>query len=129
MKGKLLNFLLIVTSLFGYLEWAPDMHAFLFQLEGEIISKLMSDPMSILHPLTILPMLGQIGLLITLFQKQPNKILTYVCIGCLGILLVLMFAIGVMILDWKIIASTVPFIVIAIIAIRYYARRQNQIVE
>ncbi len=120
MKGKLLNFLLIVTSLFGYLEWGTNMHTFLFQAEGEILSKLTADPMSVLHPLTVLPMLGQIGLLVTLFQKQPGRILTYCCIGSMGILFLLMFAIGVMSFNLKIIASTLPFLILSFLAIRYH---------
>lgn len=120
MKGKLLNFLLIVTSLFGYLEWGTNMHTFLFQAEGEILSKLTADPMSVLHPLTVLPMLGQIGLLVTLFQKQPERILTYCCIGSMGILFLLMFAIGVMSFNLKIIASTLPFLILSFLAIRYH---------
>jgi len=116
----MLNFLLIVTSLFGYLEWPKDMHMFLFQAEAEIVSKLIADPMSVLHPLTVLPMLGQIGLLITLFQKQPGKILTYCCIGAMGLLFLLLFAIGVMSVNLKIIASTLPFLVLSFIAIGYH---------
>lgn len=33
MKGKIFNIILIITSLFGYLEWSGDSHSFLFQAE------------------------------------------------------------------------------------------------
>lgn len=75
MKSKLLNFLLIVTSLLGYLEWGGDNHIFLFKAEAEILSKLFTDPLSVLHPFTLLPLAGQIILLITLFQKKTWYIL------------------------------------------------------
>ena len=39
MKPKILNALLIVTSLLGYLEWSGDSHTFLFQAEAEILYK------------------------------------------------------------------------------------------
>ena len=122
MKGKILNSLLIITSLLGYLEWSGNSHSFLFQAEGEILSKLFTDPISILHPFTILPLIGQIILLVTLFQKTPSKTLTYISIGSLGLLLGFMFVLGLMSLNYKIVISTIPFIVISIIVIRHYRK-------
>lgn len=125
MKGKFLNFLLIITSLIGYLEWSGNRHTFLFQAEGEILSKLFTDPASVLHPFTILPMIGQGLLIFTLFQKKPSKKLTYISIGGLGILLGFMFVIGLLGLNYKIMLSTIPFIAVAVLAIRYY-RKTNE---
>ena len=129
MKGKILNLLLIITSLIGYLEWSGNSHLFLFQAEGEIFLKLFTDPVSVLHPFTILPMLGQLFLLITLFQQQPGKRITYIGIGSLGLLLGFMFVIGIISLNFKIVLSTIPFLVIAVIAIKYYRKvdRKNNI--
>ena len=120
MKSKVLNFLLIISSLLGYLEWGGNKYLFLFQAEGEILLKLFTDAASVLHPLIILPLIGQAILLVTLFQKTPSKILTYISIGGLGVLLVLMFVIGLLDLNFKIIASTIPFIVVAVLAVRHY---------
>jgi hypothetical protein len=41
MKQRILNLLLIVTSLFGYLEWGADNRMFLFQGELEVLTKLL----------------------------------------------------------------------------------------
>ncbi len=120
MKSKIFNFLLLITSLIGYLEWGGNSHMFLFQAEGEILSKLFTKPLSVLHPFTILPFIAQVILIVTLFQTKPNKLLTYLSIGGLGILLVFMFVIGIMSLNYKILFSTIPFIVVAILAIRHY---------
>ncbi|WP_291274400.1 hypothetical protein [Flavobacterium sp.] len=124
MKNKILNLLLIITSLLGYLEWSGNNHSFLFQAETEILSKLFNSPNSILHPFTIVPLLGQLILVITLFQKTPNKILTYIGIGSLGILLLFMFIIGLLHLNYKIILSTIPFILLSIITIRHFQKRK-----
>jgi hypothetical protein len=121
-KSKIFNFSLIITSLFGYLEWGGNNHSFLFQTEGEIFSKLFTDPSSVLHPFTILPMAGQLLLVITLFQKKPSKKLTYISIGGLGLLLGLMFVIGIISFNIKTILSTIPFIIIAILTIQYYRK-------
>lgn len=122
MKSKILNSLLIITSLLGYLEWGGNSHLFLFQAESEILSKLFTDPVSTFHPFTILPLIGQTILIVTLFQKTPSKILTYISIACLGILLGFMFVIGLMSLNYKIIISTIPFIVVSVFAIRQYGK-------
>lgn len=50
MKSKILNFLLIITSLLDYLEWSGNSSSFLFQANGEIFSKFFADPISVLHP-------------------------------------------------------------------------------
>lgn len=73
MKPKILNALLIVTSLLGYLEWSGDSYTFLFQAEAEILHKLFTNPSSVVHPFILLPLIGQILLLITLFQNHQVK--------------------------------------------------------
>jgi len=124
MKAKILNSLLILTSLMGYLEWGGNNHIMLFEAEAEIILKLFSDPQSVLHPFILIPLAGQFVLLITLFQKTPNKILTFICIGGLGILLAFMFLIGIMTLNYKIIISTLPFLILSIYSIIFF-RKNN----
>lgn len=122
MRSKFFNFLIILTSLIGFLEWGKDKKLFLFQVEAEIISKLFTNPTSVIHPLTILPMAGQILLLITLFQKKPNKLLTFISIGGLGVLFGLMFVIGLISLNLKILLSTIPFFVVTFLTINYHRK-------
>ncbi len=118
MKKKILNGLALLTSLFGYLEWGGGNGAFLFQAELEVLRKLFSDPVSAAHPFTLLPLLGQVLLLVTLLQKEPSKWLTIIGIASIGILLLLMAFIGVISFNLKILLSTIPFIATAILAIR-----------
>lgn len=125
MKRKALNLCLIVTSLFGYLEWGTDNRMFLFQGEWEVFGKLVSDPVAAAHPLTLLPLFGQIVLLVTLFQKEPSKILTLIGLVCLSLLLLLMFFIGLISLNFKILLSTMPFIVSGVFVIIESRRKRN----
>jgi hypothetical protein len=120
MKSKLFSILLLITSLIGYLEWSGNNHIFLYQAEIEVLQKLFTNPISILHPFTILPILGQLCLIVTIFQRKPNKKLIYFSILAFGMLLVFMFIVGIMALNYKIIISTIPFILISFFAIRYY---------
>ena len=124
--SKIINFGLILTSLLGYLEWGEDQKMFLFQSEMDILAKLFTDPGSVIHPFILLPLIGQILLLITLFQKRPGKILTFLGLGGIAILLLLMFAIGLMSTNVKIVVSTIPFIVTAILAIQHHRRNNSR---
>ena len=128
MKPKILNFLLIITSLFGYLEWGGNNDLVLIKAEAEIFSELFSDPVSIFHPFILLPIVGQTLLLITLLQKTPSKTFTYIGVACLGLLLGFMFVIGLIVLNFKILISTLPFIITAVFTMRYShkLKRVNQ---
>ncbi len=118
MKSKIINGLLILTSLVGYLEWGAGNSAFLFQAEYEVLRKLFTDPLSAVHPFTLIPLLGQVMLLATMFQKKPSRWLTIIGIVCLSLLLLLMFLIGIISFNFKILLSTVPFIITAILSIK-----------
>lgn len=115
MKRKILNLLLIITSLFGYLEWGTENKMFLFQGEWEVLVKLFQDPVAAAHPFTLMPLFGQVLLLITLFQKEPGKIITFIGLGCLSLLLLFMFLIGILSLNFKILLSTIPFIITGVL--------------
>ena len=125
MRFKILNLLLVLSSLLGYLEWGGGHHLLLIQAEGEILTKLFTNPMSVLHPFILLPMIAQVILLYTVFQVRPSKRWTYIAIGGLGLLLGFMFIIGWMSLNIKIILSTLPFLVLALLTIREYRKTPN----
>ncbi len=124
MKSKWLNFLLIITSVLGYLEWAGNNHLFLFEAEYEIMSKLFTEPTSVLHPFTISPLVGQLFLLFTLFQKYPSKTFTFIGIVGIGLLLGLMFIIGLIDLNFRIIFSTIPFLIVTVITILHHCSKK-----
>lgn len=113
MKSKILNILLVISSSFIYLEWGKENHCFLIEIEFKIFKKLFIDPVSLIHPLIILPLLGQIILVVTIFQKKLNKTLTYIGLFGIGILATIIFFIGIISLNHKIFISTIPFIFIA----------------
>ena len=126
MKSKILNLLVVLTSLVGFLEWGETNQLFLFQVEAEIILKLFKNPSSALHPFVILPLFGQLLLLFTLFQPKPNKILTFIGIALLTLLLGFMFIIGVISLNIKIICSSIPFLITAVLTVRHYTDKNSK---
>ena len=122
MKFKLYNLLLFIFSLIGYLEWGEHQQ-FLFQMEWELLGKLTTAPLTVLHPFTILPLLGQVLLLFTLFQKTPSKKLTYLAISCIALLFLMILFVGLLGLRAKVLFSSLPFLVTALLTIRLYRKQ------
>lgn len=118
MSKRALNVSLIIASMIGYLEWGQGRSVFLIQAEVEMFSKALADPLSVIHPFTLLPVLGQLALLVTVFQHTPSKVLTYVGIGGIGLLVGLMLFIGIIDTNVKIALSTLPFMVLSVIRVR-----------
>lgn len=124
---KLLNLCLVGTFLLGYLAWGKDQHMFLWQAEAEIFSKARHNFSSVLHPFTLVPFLGQLMLLYTIFQKKISRRLTLAGLACLSVLMLLLLVIGLLILNIKIIASTLPFLITGIFVLRYNWRSPGKV--
>lgn len=112
-KSKWLLIVLFLSTFFGRLEWGTDQQSFLGLIEWEIISKLWSDPVSVLHPFVILPLVGQLLLLIIILKSKSPYWLLVVAVSGLGLLYLLMFFIGIISLRWNILLSTIPFLYLA----------------
>lgn len=124
MKGKILNFLVIMTSLIGYLEWGNgEFHSFLFQAEGEVFSKLFTEPSAIIHPFILIPLGGQVMLLLSLFLKGQTRFLTYAGIMSIGVLLLMIFLIGILSSQYIMLASTLPFFVTSVMSFKYHRKQ------
>jgi hypothetical protein len=126
MARKILNTCLLCSSLVGYLEWGTDQGGFLFLLEWEVFAKGFQHPMEVLHPFTILPLIGQLLLLVTLFQKTPSKLLSLTGLIFLSLLLLLISFIGVLDFNLKIFASTIPFLVSFVLSILLYFKNKTK---
>ena len=113
MKTKILLLLLLISSLFGYLEWGGGNHIFLFDAEATLFYKLFTSPTKVIHPLIILPLVGQFLLFLSIFKKTPNRKVVYWGMASIGVLIGFMFFVGIISLNLKIIGSTLPFIIIA----------------
>lgn len=125
MKGKILNLGLILASLAGYLEWGGDNRVFLLQAEVETLPKLFTDLASVAHPLILFPLAGQLILIITLFQKSPNKALTFLGLAGIGSLLTCVLVIGIMVPNFWTILSTLPFFLIGGLTIRHQGAKTD----
>jgi len=125
MKNKAFNLCLIIFSLLGYLEWGNSNSIFLFQGEIEILSKLFTNPTSVIHPFILMPLFGQLTLLLTLFQKQPTRLLTFIGLSSIALLYIFMLFIGIISKNYKIILSTIPFLTTAFLIISNHRNRNK----
>lgn len=122
MKTKVLIALCFLTSLIGYLEWGSDQSMFLFQSEWDILQKLFTNPKSVVHPFILLPLFGQVLLLLSLFQKKPHRLMVYLGLAGIGILLLFMFVIALISFNLKITLSTLPFLVFSFLTIKRFKK-------
>ena len=123
MVKKLMILGLLVTSMLGYLEWGGNHKMFLFQVESELLVKLFHDPLTVLHPFTILPLLGQVLLAIALFR--PQKWLILGGIASIGVLMLLILTIAILGLNWKSGLSSLPFLTLSGVVLWQILRKKS----
>lgn len=116
---RILNACLFFTSLFGYLQWGKDKHAFIFQLEYELFLKIKTSPQTLLHPLILLPLCGQLLILFTLFQKTPGRAVSLIGLACISIIMLMLLLVGIVTTDLRIALSSIPFIITGVLVIKY----------
>jgi hypothetical protein len=126
LRERMLNLALVLSSLTAYLEWGTDSNTMLWAAEADVLKKLFTDPLSVLHPFTVIPLAGQVILLLNVFIPRPRKAFAYTGIACIGILLLLILFIGIITANFKTIGSVLPFLVTAAIALIYYIRRKGR---
>lgn len=125
---KLLNVCLLLTSLIGYLEWGKDMHAFLFEVEYDLLFKKTADSQTFLHPFVLVPLVGQLLLLFTVFQKVPGRWVSFTGLLFLSLIMLFLFFIGIISMNIRILSSTLPFIITGILVIRYNRKQKKKTV-
>lgn len=106
---RLLVLALIVTSLLPYLEWG-NQSAFLFEMEYEILFSGKHEKENFIHPAILIPLAGQLLLIIAAFQKIPQRKLVLPGIGLLALLILFISLIGILAKKPEIILSTLPFL-------------------
>lgn len=122
MNHRIYLILIIIASLFGYLEWG-DQTSFLWEIEYQILKEVVSNPLSLSHPFIGIPILGQLVLLINIFISKPRKISIYIGIGLMAILFLMILFVGIISSRYLIVLSTIPFFILSVLSIRYTIKR------
>ncbi|MEK8180842.1 hypothetical protein WMW71_10875 [Flavobacterium buctense] len=100
---------LFLSSFIGYLEWGKESE-FMGEIEFDLLFKMSDSPEIFLHPFILLPLLGQIILLVSLLVPKPKFWL--VLLASTGIALLFLMLLFIGLLNWnpKITLFALPFI-------------------
>ena len=110
--NRLLNIGLLIAFQFCYLEW-PKHSMFVYQVEYEIFAKAESLSSNLTHPIILLGLINQILLLLGAFLSNFSKKINNMAVLLLSILVLFFFFIGILSLNYKIMASTTQFLILA----------------
>ena len=110
MQKKLSLLCALFSFLVCYLEWGQNNSSFIFEVEYLILFQKSGKADSFMHPLILLPFVGQLLILYALFQKSPRKSLVFSGLSLMGLLVVLVLLVGILSRNPKIALSTVPFL-------------------
>ncbi|MFZ1527386.1 MAG: hypothetical protein WAT19_01460 [Ferruginibacter sp.] len=127
--SKFLNFLLLLAFQFCYLQWGKDSHAFIYEGTAEIFRQSLKTPLNFLHPAILVPFTGEILILATLFRKKNNRVFTLTGLACMGLLILLLFIIGILSMNMKITLSTIPFFITAVFVLRQNRKKKTASVK
>jgi hypothetical protein len=117
LKIRVYALAVMCTSLIVYLEWGNNSRSFLIEGEIEFFRKLFTEPSSVLHPFTLIPLLGQILLIYSMIIPSVNRWYTYIGISCLAVLILFILFIGIMEGNAKMILSILPFLLFSTLSI------------
>ena len=106
---RIWNILLLISFLFGYLEWGKTQHLFIFQAIVELYEKGKANPLSVLHPFILLPFIGMLLFLYTVFQKTPSRMISIIGAICMSTIMLMILLIGVLGPNFKMLVSVIPF--------------------
>ena len=99
----------IFSPLFCYLAWGGGNSMFVYQVFYTIFFEKTNTLNTLAHPVVALPLIGQILLLWSFFQKEPHKKWIFTGLILIGLLVVLISVGGIMGRNWTIIVSTLPY--------------------
>ncbi|MFN8354855.1 MAG: hypothetical protein U0Y10_10445 [Spirosomataceae bacterium] len=119
---KGINLGLLLSPLVCYLEWGKNQSSFLFQAEYLLFFGSNHATNSFTHPLVLLPLCGQLLIVYSLFQANPNKRLTLIGLLMIAPLILMILVAGLLSLNPKIILSTIPFGVVSVLLFRYWKK-------
>lgn len=107
-----------------YMEWPPDNSAFVGEMAYQILFQRDDHTDTLLHPMILLPFLGLLLVLYAALRKEPDKRVIFTAMALMGVLVLLLLAIGIMGGNAKIVLSTLPFIGASVWCFRVF--KQNK---
>lgn len=111
---KWLNLALLIAFLLCYTEWGKGQSMF---IGGALIQLLVVKPKAenFLHPVILSGLAGILLFLYCAFSKRSTKWLNHLAVLSCGLVVLLFLVVGIAARNPKIIASTLPFLVLALV--------------
>lgn len=116
---RTLHVLLALTPLICYLQWGGGHAATLAEIEWQILTTTKDSLQSLLHPFFLLPLLGQIALLVTAFTKKSPLIISIGGQVLLSLIVFMVALSGILTRNLLMLASAVPFIIVSVLFYRF----------
>jgi hypothetical protein len=117
---------LIISFLFCYLEWGEGNSAFFFEVEFLLFSKEKGTAENFLHPAILVPFSGQLLLLYALINKKAHKAWAVTGMLLQASLVLFVLLIGIMSMNGKIVASTLPYLLFCFLYILHIRKKRGQ---
>lgn len=100
---------LFLSSFIGYLEWGKQSE-FIGEIEYDLLLKMTESPEAFLHPFILLPLLGQLLLLFSLWMSKPKFWMVFGASTGIALLFLLLLFIGILNWNPKITILALPFL-------------------
>nr|WP_294777565.1 hypothetical protein [uncultured Flavobacterium sp.] len=100
---------LFLSSFIGYLEWGKQSE-FIFEIEYDLLLKMSASPEAFLHPFILLPLIGQIILLVSFLVPKPKFWLVLLASTGIALLFLMLLLIGLLNWNPKISLFALPFL-------------------
>ncbi len=122
---RFLNFLVLITSLLGYIEWGVTQSSFMFQAEFDILRETGSNPQALFHPVILAPLLAQLILLVLMLTGRTAKWINLLGVSILVLFYLFLLLIGIMVPEVKTILSTLPLLFSSFFVYRFYFKSKG----
>ncbi|MEW5675835.1 hypothetical protein ABGT15_05940 [Flavobacterium enshiense] len=92
---QLVNIGLLVSFLFGYMEWGKDQHSFLYQIKYDLLFGQKNLLESITHPIILASLSGQLLILYCTVKNNSSKKLNVFGMILLSLIILLILLAGI----------------------------------
>ena len=114
---RLANIGILVSSLFGYMEWGKNQHSFLFEIEYELLFGQKNLLETITHPIVLASLSGQLLIVYAAINNNSSRKLNVLGMILLGLIILLILLAGILSANFKMILSAIPFLAFALLLI------------
>ena len=126
MNLRILNLLLIIAFSFCYLEWAGGNSSFVWEAEYQIFFEKQNLLQSITHPIIMFGLTGQILLLLAVIFPKMKRWINTIGVVLLGLPVLVFFIIGLLVLDFRVAGSTLPYLILTFLYFKQVRRLKKK---